>query len=250
MSDVLIICEKINNFANQSVTQALREAGLNVESYAVKDEISQEILLGTKLVLILGSNIYVSHNFTLQNFNKKCEDVEKPIVVYGLEEENDILRELLSKKILVKELIRPMAPEELAEEMKRLVKAAARLVERKTIMVVDDSGMVLRSIQGWLEEKYEVMLANSAIKALSLVEEKKPDLIFLDYEMPEMDGPECFELLRARDNTRDIPVIFLTSKGDPESVKAVLSRRPAGYILKPSSKENLIERIEEVLMNC
>lgn len=248
MSDVVIVCEKVNNFAAQSVSGALKEAELKVECFSVKEEISDEILMDTSIVMVLGSALFSEKSFTLNKLNAKCLKLGKPVVVLGLEEENEVLRKLINRDILAKELIRPMPPGELVEEIKKLIEQESKLLERKRIMVIDDSGMVLRTIQGWLEERYEVMLSNSAMKAMAQIEEKKPDLILLDYEMPEMDGAACFEMLRMREQTCDIPVIFLTAKGDPESVKAVVSKRPEGYILKPSSKEMLLARIEEVFV--
>jgi len=114
-------------------------------------------------------------------------------------------------------------------------------------MVIDDSGMTLRTMMEWLEDKYEVKVANSAKKAAPMIAEDKPDIILLDYEMPECSGADYFIELKEGKATSDIPVIFLTSKDDMAIVKSVIEMRPAGYVLKSTTKEVLIERIEEVL---
>ncbi len=67
----------------------------------------------------------------------------------------------------------------------------------------------------------------------------KPDLILLDYEMPITTGPQVLEMIRSNDSTADIPVMFLTGKGDKESVLRVLSLKPAGYILKTVDRTEL-----------
>lgn len=118
-------------------------------------------------------------------------------------------------------------------------------VEKKNILVVDDSGQMLRTILGWLEGKYNVRLANSAETAAVSINKDIPDLILLDYEMPEVSGPEFFVQLREKERTKDIPVIFLTAQNDADSVRAVLELRPQGYILKTTASTTLVEKLDD-----
>ena len=86
---------------------------------------------------------------------------------------------------------------------------------------------------------------NSAANALSFLGMKQPDLILLDYEMPVCSGPQMLQMLRSETRTESIPVIFLTSKGDRESVREVLSLRPQGYLLKTMAFDQIIESIDK-----
>lgn len=117
----------------------------------------------------------------------------------------------------------------------------------KTVMVVDDSGLVLRNVKHLLEPKYKVFVANSGEQAIKFIPRKKPDLIILDYEMPEMDGKETFENIKKDEVGKRIPVIFLTGVADREHIMAVLALNPAGYILKPPTEDKLLELIQKVL---
>ena len=98
-----------------------------------------------------------------------------------------------------------------------------------------------------LEEKYTVFIATSGEQAIKFIPNKQPDLILLDYEMPGLDGKETYEMLKANEDMKDIPVIFLTSMSDKEHIYSALQTRPAGYILKPPDRERLFESIEEAL---
>ena len=71
------------------------------------------------------------------------------------------------------------------------------------------------------------------------------DLILLDHEMPVTSGPQVLEMLRSDSETSNIPVIFLTGKGDKESVMAVVALRPDGYFLKGIQKNELLEKLQE-----
>lgn len=75
------------------------------------------------------------------------------------------------------------------------------------------------------------------------------DLILLDYEMPVTDGPQVLEMLRSDDETKSIPVIFLTGKDDKESVMSVLALKPEGYILKTSGKEEIENTLRTFFVN-
>lgn len=117
----------------------------------------------------------------------------------------------------------------------------------RKIMVVDDSGVMLRNAKALLEDDYEIQLAVSGKMALNLLSVKKPDLIFLDYEMPEMDGMETYRNIKTLANCADIPVIFLTGEEDETTINNILSEKPAGYIIKPPTKEKLVNMINNCL---
>lgn len=119
--------------------------------------------------------------------------------------------------------------------------------EKKLILIVDDSALSLRGAKAMVEGKYDVMVANSAKRAFKCMEKKRPDLILLDYEMPEMNGREFLETIRFDADYFDIPVIFLTAIADKAHIAAVLELEPAGYFLKPMRKDKVLEKIEEIL---
>lgn len=116
----------------------------------------------------------------------------------------------------------------------------------KYILMVDDSAIQIRTIKAWLEKRYKVHSVLSGEQALASVRERKPDLILLDYEMPVCNGRQVLEKLRDNEDTCDIPVIFFTAVSDKKHIMEVLGLNPAGYLLKPVSKERMFEVIEKV----
>lgn len=150
-------------------------------------------------------------------------------------------------------MFRPISQKDLLEKCYTLLNITKRAATSgykrtmKRILIVDDSPLVLRNIKNILEKKYLVFLATSGEQGLSMVLSKEPDLVLLDYEMPGMDGKEMFEAMLEDEFAREIPVIFLTSIARREQIYEVLKSSPAGYLLKPPDKENLLRTIEEVL---
>ena len=119
--------------------------------------------------------------------------------------------------------------------------------QKPLILVVDDFAMLLRQIRMMLKDMYDVEVATSGVQAMTAIGRRKPDLILLDYAMPVHDGKKIFEVLKAKPETKDIPVVFLTGVSDYERVEEIINLHPAGYLLKPPVKERLVEMIENVL---
>ena len=119
--------------------------------------------------------------------------------------------------------------------------------EKKKLLIVDDDGTTLRVLTGMLEHQYDVTIVNSGVNAIKAIGKKRPDVILLDYEMPVCDGRQTLEMLRADEESRNIPVVFLTGVNDREHIEAVLSLRLAGYLLKPPDKKRIVEAIKSAL---
>ncbi len=117
----------------------------------------------------------------------------------------------------------------------------------KNVLVVDDDPVTLRTLKEMLSDFFNVTVAISGIQALTAMGRCCPDLILLDYEMPVCDGKQTLEMIRADVEYKDIPVIFLTGISDREHIEAVINLKPAGYILKPASKEKLVGAIKKEL---
>lgn len=112
------------------------------------------------------------------------------------------------------------------------------------VLVVDDSDFMRARISQLLTEDYTVIEACSSVSAIKYVFLDRPDLILLDYEMPVCDGRQMLAMLRSEPDIADIPVIFLTARGDKESVKKVTSLKPEGYLLKIMGDEDIKKTID------
>ena len=119
--------------------------------------------------------------------------------------------------------------------------------KKKSVLLVDDNAMQLRTLNEMLRGSFEVQMATSGMKALTLIGKKKPDIIFLDYEMPMCDGKMTMEMIREVEEAKDIPIVFLTGVRDKEHIEAVLRLKPAGYLLKPASVDMIFDCIQRIL---
>lgn len=115
------------------------------------------------------------------------------------------------------------------------------------ILLVDDNAIQIRSLKGALQSHYDVAMATSGREAIRMIERQMPDLVFLDYEMPECDGRMTLKMIRDIPEAVDLPVVFLTGVKNKENIKAVLELKPAGYMLKPANQDMIMSTIEKIL---
>ncbi|MCI8639857.1 MAG: response regulator [Coprococcus sp.] len=115
---------------------------------------------------------------------------------------------------------------------------------RPKILVVDDSMTIREGMKELLEVDYEISQVDSGVAAIRAITLDRPSLVLLDYEMPVCDGRQTLAMLRSMKEFEDIPVIFLTGRSDPESVRKVMSLKPSGYLLKYLKPEEIKRKID------
>ena len=114
---------------------------------------------------------------------------------------------------------------------------------KATLLLVDDTPENLSVLSDLLKDSYRILVARSGERALKLAAEQQPDLILLDIMMPEMDGYEVCNRLKADSLTREIPVIFLTALSSEEDEKKGLELGAVDYITKPISPAIVVARV-------
>ncbi|MDD4564483.1 MAG: response regulator [Eubacteriales bacterium] len=114
----------------------------------------------------------------------------------------------------------------------------------KIVFVVDDNQTNLKSASDALENTYNVYTISSGMRMFKLAKKIMPDLILLDVEMPEMDGFETMERLKADGRLGQVPVIFLTARQDALTEMRGLELGALDFINKPFSPPILLKRIE------
>lgn len=126
-----------------------------------------------------------------------------------------------------------------------LVKEKEEYANRKPkILIVDDSEFMRGRMVKLLQADYDLIEASSSISAIKKIAVNRPNLVLLDYEMPVCDGRQALEMIRSENDIADIPVMFLTGRGDRESIKNVVALKPEGYLLKNMSDEEIKKSID------
>lgn len=123
-------------------------------------------------------------------------------------------------------------------------------MEKKKILIIDDEVQFTQMVKMNLEEsgEFEVRVENEGVNAIYAIREYKPDLIFLDVIMPDVDGTQIMEKLREDMVLKDIPVVFLTALVTKEEVGAK-GENIAGrlFLAKPASTAQIVDCIRKNL---
>ena len=115
-------------------------------------------------------------------------------------------------------------------------------------LVVDDSLSARRALAQVIQDAgFDVRTAKDGLEAVSIIEKKKPDILLVDMEMPRMNGMELTSHVRGFDNTKDIPVIMVTSRSTDKHRKQAEEAGVDVYVTKPFSEDDLLDHVHELL---
>lgn len=174
---------------------------------------------------------------------EKVESGIIPCFIIGNAPDIDAIMSTFPNMNVLREFKRPIDIKVVLSDISYYLNTFIETTKHK-VLVVDDSGQMLRNVKEWLEGRYSVKLANSGLDAIRQITEVKPELILLDYDMPVCNGPQVLEMLQEDPQMSDIPVIFLTGNDDPDDVRKAVSLHPAGYILKSQGSAEIIGHVD------
>ena len=120
----------------------------------------------------------------------------------------------------------------------------------KTILVVDDSRIMRNIVKNTFAElkiPCQYLEAEDGKKAYHLLETNKIDLVFLDWNMPEMDGLEFLKKVRSMPDYKDLPIIMVTSESAKYNVVEALQHGATDYIVKPVRDKIFMEKVSEII---
>ncbi len=118
----------------------------------------------------------------------------------------------------------------------------------KKILIVDDEAELRATLRQWLEQaKYYILEAADGRQALNVIRNERPHLVLLDVKMPEMDGWEVLQAIRADDEMSSLPVIMLTAYGETDSLLESQRMHANDFFIKPFKLEELLIFIKRYL---
>ncbi len=173
------------------------------------------------------------------------QDKDKKIILVGDPVDIKPAEEKFPADVVYKTLPRPLDNDNFMAVISEYFRKSSTGELKKSILICDDDPNYLGLVRDWLKDTYRVAAVTSGLQAIKWLGKNNADLILLDHEMPVTNGPQVLEMLRADDETKNIPVMFLTGKSDKESVLAVVSLKPEGYFLKNIEKDELLAKLKE-----
>ena len=115
------------------------------------------------------------------------------------------------------------------------------------VLAEDDPDIQLVARLALKRAGFTVTVVGNGQEALDSIRQQRPDVILLDWMMPELDGPETCRRLKSNRDTADIPVIFLTAKSQEAEIQRGLSLGAAGYVTKPFDALALGQQVKDIV---
>ena len=116
------------------------------------------------------------------------------------------------------------------------------------VIVIDDEPFILMMIEDKLKKaKIDVLTLRESRNALEVIKREKPELIILDWMMPELSGIDLCRIIKADPELKEIPIFILTAKGQDSDEQIGIQCGASRYITKPFSPKSLLEMVQEII---
>lgn len=252
MDNKVLIISSAETFLVKGLASKLREIGVDSRYVTTKIKVIKEHMEYTEEAdyFLFYMDESVKELAEVMVFlNDICTEKDKKMILIGTRIEYEAVMTNLLRKNVLEWFERPLDMNEFIAKMQDYIDAANVEARKKSILIVDDDVTYMRLIADWLKDQYRVGMANSGAQAIAWLAKNQADLILLDYEMPVTSGPKVLEMLKSEASTNTIPVMFLTGKGDRQSIMNVLALRPADYLLKTIDKKTLREKLNKFFLS-
>lgn len=141
----------------------------------------------------------------------------------------------------------PASKDLLSEKLFEISKKKQTPSSQKTILLIDDDMAYLKQLNSYLKDSYRAVMVNSGKLALNFLKKNTPDLILLDYQMPQYTGAQLMKEIETEYPQKKVPVILLTGTISEDTLKEFDSYVPVACLKKPVVREVLLEEIKKIL---
>ena len=146
------------------------------------------------ILIYMDEQLATKQNVLIYLRDKAIEE-ELPVFLIGDRNEIMLLQKLFPADVVAHAFLRPLNLVAVCETLDLYLREKGGK-PRKKILVVDHSDVMLHNIENWFGGRYDVITANSGVMAMKYLETNRPDLVLLDYEMPDCDGREVLTMIR------------------------------------------------------
>ena len=238
------IISATESFLAKSLISKFKSNDINTAFLHANIKEIEDSLEDTDLLILYMSDGMDEITDTLVYLKDVVSDRDLGLILIGELDQYNMVKKIIPEQSILECYMRPLDIDLLLKNVSAYLEKNSGENRKKTIMIVDDDLTYMLTVREWLSGSYHVKMANNGVQAISQLAKNKVDLVLLDYEMPIANGPQVAAMLKNDTDTDHIPVMFLTSHGEVESVLSVVNLEPADYLLKTIDKDGLLKKLE------
>lgn len=242
MKKFLIISTR-RSFLIKGLIVKLEQAGFSTSYVSSESEYSDSVFDEAEYFIFYMDEAMKEDIPFLAHLADIVKKTGKMMILIGRKEERDLVNQYVPEEFIMSFYERPLDMDVFVRDLTLETSGDRNEGEKRVVLVVDDDTEYRQLIRGWLKTEYHVALANSGVQAITWLAKNQCDLVLLDYSMPVADGHKVLQMLRSEENTRDIPVMFLTGNNDKSAVMQVIDLKPEDYLLKTIGKDELLKKL-------
>ncbi|MBR5968286.1 MAG: response regulator [Lachnospiraceae bacterium] len=234
----------------KGIERNLCDLGYSVEIISENFDSIPDISSATNLFIVYLPGDIMDDRLKLKELESVCNTIkslEQKMLLIGEPKYHFELSEAVPAIDEYGWLDRPVESDTLALAVEDAIKGSVMHGAKKRILIVDDDPAYAGMVREWIKDHYKVDIVTAGLQAISFLMKNKVDLVLLDYEMPGVDGPKVLKMLRQEASTKDLCIVFLTGVGTKEEVARVMEMKPDGYVLKSTTRDNLLAYISKKL---
>lgn len=244
MGSILLVRDEKTFMVNAMISN-MKEAGHAVEEVSFSAKKLDDAGKRSDIIVIYADDTLAENQEVMLLLKDLSIDYDKRLVFIGSKQENEDVEQVIPKHLFAEMFERPLDMNKFIDRINAMFEDKKERERKKCILLCDDDVSFLHIMNEWLKDDYIVGMAKSGMQAITWIARNNVDLILLDYEMPTVDGLKVFEMLKSEQFSKDIPVMFLTGKSDKLAILRAMSMKPAGYILKDISKQQLMGKLDD-----
>ena len=240
----VLLASAKETFSIHGMEAKLAEIGYEgVYIHATLEELTDKFEISNLIVYYMDEKTPIDNKFVVY-LKDLCMEKEKKLILIGRREEYEAVLKTMPTKCISYWFERPLDMNKFLKAVKDQFHQMQMMATRKTILIVDDDVAYMQMIRDWLMDTYQIVMVNSGVKAIKWLSNNQADLVLLDYEMPVVNGPTFFEMLKSDEDSDMVPVMFLTGQQTKTSVLTAMKLKPVDYLLKSITKGELREKLE------
>ena len=239
------IISATDSFLAKSLKSKFESNGIKTVFVHAQIKAIEEALDETALMILYMSDGMEEMTDALVYIKDVVSDRDLGLMLIGEMDQYNTVKKIIPEQDIIECYMRPLDIDLLMKNVNTYLEKNTGENRKKEILVVDDDLTYMWTVREWISDLYHVRMANNGVQAISQLSKSKVDLVLLDYEMPIANGPQVLSMLRNDSETGQIPVMFLTSHGDVDSVLSVVKLEPADYLLKTIDRDGLRKKLED-----